>query len=120
MSLDTKKFGDKGERIAADYLEKHGFTITERNFRFGRMGELDLIAKDGDVTVFVEVKTRKNLNYGEPEYAITKNKMNQIKKLANAYLYEKKISEIDCRFDVVTILYDEDGKKTLKHIANAF
>jgi putative endonuclease len=120
MSLDTKKVGDKGEQIASEYLEKHGFEIIERNIRFGRMGEIDLIAKDGGVTVFVEVKTRKNLNYGEPEYAITKSKMNQIKKLANAYLYEKKISEIDCRFDVVTILYDENGKKKLNHIANAF
>jgi len=116
-----KEFGEEGEEMAADLLKSKGYEIIERNYRFGK-GEIDIIAKSpGDnFLVFVEVKTRTNLEYGEPEYAITKNKMNQIRKIASSYLYEKEIAEADCRFDVVAILFRPKLPPLIEHYENAF
>jgi len=98
----TKSTGNWGEQLATKTLEQQGFDIVEMNYRFGR-GEIDIIARDGDVLVFCEVKTRKNDEYGEPEYAITPRKQQQIKRIAEGYLYEHEIKEQECRFDVVAI-----------------
>ncbi len=86
-------------------MNEKGYEILERNYRYGH-GEIDIVAKDlsDGYTVFVEVKARQNLEYGEPEYAITKNKQKQIKKVAELYLFDKEILEMECRFDVVTVL----------------
>lgn len=121
MSQTSKNFGDEGEDIAADLLVSKGYEIIERNYRFGK-GEIDIIAKDAkdDYLVFVEVKSKKNLEFGEPEYSITKNKIKQIRKIAEAYLYENQISEINCRFDVVTILFKPKIKPVINHYENAF
>lgn len=120
MSLNTKNFGNEGEKAASQFLEKLNYKIIERNFRFSNRGEIDLIARDKDVIVFIEVKSRKNLNYGEPEYALTKNKIEQIKKLANLYLYSRNILNVDCRFDVITIFDDISGQRKINHFINAF
>jgi putative endonuclease len=121
MSEATKKVGDEGEETAVEYLSSKGYEIIERNYRYGK-GEIDIIAKDPEKNflVFVEVKSRKNLEYGEPEYAITKNKIRQVKKMAEAYLYENEISEIDCRFDVVAVLFRSKIKPLINHYENAF
>lgn len=121
MSKNSKEFGNEGEDIAAELLSKKKYEIIERNYRYGK-GEIDIIAKDpkNGYLVFVEVKCRKNLEFGEPEYAITKNKINQIKKIASAYLYEKEIREIDCRFDVIAILFRQKIKPVVNHYQNAF
>jgi putative endonuclease len=121
MSEATKKVGDEGEETAVEYLSSKGYKIIERNYRYGK-GEIDIIAKDPEKNflVFVEVKSRKNLEYGEPEYAITKNKIRQVKKIAEAYLYENEISEIDCRFDVVAVLFRSKIKPLINHYENAF
>ena len=119
MTQSTKKTGDKGEDIAASILVKKGYEIVERNYRYGK-GEIDIIAKDDDVLVFIEVKTRKNLEYGPPELAVTKNKQRQIRKIAEAYLYEKKIKDINCRLDVVAIQFYQNQKPRINHIENAF
>jgi putative endonuclease len=88
MFLTSKELAAKGEELAAKILKEKGYEIIERNYRYGH-GEIDIIAIDpGDgYTVFVEVKTRKNLEYGEPEYAITKTKQKQIRKIAELYLF---------------------------------
>jgi putative endonuclease len=121
MTLNSKKFGDEGEELAAELLSEKGYEILERNYRFGK-GEIDIIAKDPETnyTVFVEVKSRKNLEYGAPEYAITKNKIKQVKKIAELYLYDKNITETDCRFDVVAILFRGKLKPLVNHYTNAF
>lgn len=118
---NNKSIGAEGEDLAAEYLCKKGFTIIERNYRYGK-GELDIIANDPAkrYLVFVEVKTRKNLEYGEPEYAITKNKIRQIRKIAESYLYEKEITEIECRFDIIAILWNRELKPIINHYENAF
>jgi putative endonuclease len=121
MTKATKQFGDEGEEIAVVYLVKKGYEIIERNYRFGK-GELDIVAKDPETnyTVFVEVKSRKNLEFGDPVYSVTKNKIKQIKRMAEHYLYDKEIGEINCRFDVVTVLLRGKQKPVIEHYENAF
>ncbi len=121
MFLSNKELGEKGEEIAVKLLMEKNFEILERNYRYGH-GEIDIVAKDPSdgYTVFVEVKTRQNLEYGEPEYAITKNKQKQIKKMAELYLFDKEILELGCRFDVVTVLLQGKGKPIINHYENAF
>ncbi|PIW70229.1 MAG: YraN family protein [Ignavibacteriales bacterium CG12_big_fil_rev_8_21_14_0_65_30_8] len=118
---DKKKIGNKGEELAAEFLEKINYKIIEKNYRFGK-GEIDIVCEDPNNKnlVFVEVKSRTNLNFGDPIYALTKRKMVQLRKIADAYIYEKKIDNIDCRFDVVTILYKPKEKPDIKHYINAF
>ncbi len=116
---DNQNIGKIGEDLAADFLIKKGYQILERNYRFSH-GEIDIVAKQNETLIFVEVKTRNNLEYGEPEYAITKNKQRQIRKMANLYLYDKNIEEMDCRIDVVAILLKGKGKHVINHIENAF
>lgn len=116
---ENKKAGDFGEDIAAEYLVQNGYEIIERNYRFGH-GEIDIIAKKNNVLVFIEVKTRTSLEFGEPEYAVTKTKQNQVRKIAAAYLYEKEIKDQDCRLDVIAILFRTKSKYSLNHIENAF
>ena len=121
MSIATKQFGDEGEEIAVELLQEKGYEIIERNYRYGK-GEIDIIAKDPETnfTVFIEVKSRKNLEFGDPVYAITKNKIKQIKRMAELYLYDKEIDEIDCRFDVITVLLRGKQKPIIEHYVNAF
>jgi putative endonuclease len=121
MKLNKRETGDEGEEIAADLLIKKGYEIIERNYHFGK-GEIDIIAREpgSGCIIFIEVKLRKNLEYGEPEYAITKNKINQLKKMAYTYLYDKNIENIDCRFDVITILMRSKEKPLINHYENAF
>jgi len=121
MSKSTKQFGDEGEEIAVELLKEKGYEIIERNYRYGK-GEIDIIAKDPETnfTVFIEVKSRKNLEFGDPVYAVTKNKIKQIKRMAELYLYDKEIDEIDCRFDVITVLLRGKLKPVIEHYVNAF
>ena len=121
MTISTKQFGDEGEEIAADYLVEKGYEIIERNYRYGK-GEIDIIAKDpdnGDM-VFIEVKSKKNLEFDDPVYSVTKNKMRQLKRMAELYLYDKEIDEVDCRFDVITVLLRGKEKPIIEHYENAF
>lgn len=118
---NKKSFGSEGEEIAAKYLAEKGFEIIERNY-FAGHGEIDIIAKDprDGYLVFVEVKTRNTMDYGDPAYAINKKKMIQLKKLAELYLAEKNILEQDCRFDVVTVLMINPDNPLIEHYENAF
>ncbi|MEJ2195223.1 MAG: YraN family protein [Ignavibacteriaceae bacterium] len=119
--MNKKEIGKKGEELAVKYLTEKGFEILHQNYRFGK-GEIDIIAKDPEdgYTVFVEVKTRQNLEYGEPEYAITKNKQRQVKKIAELYFYEKEIENLECRFDVIAVLLENINSPEISHYVNAF
>ncbi|MCH7723708.1 MAG: YraN family protein [Bacteroidetes bacterium] len=121
MWLNKKELGEKGEQLAVDFLIGNGYEIIECNYRYGH-GEIDIIVKDPSdgFTAFIEVKTRQNLDFGEPEYAITKNKQRQIKKMAELYLYEKKIEVLDCRFDVIAVMLEDINNPSIKHYVNAF
>ncbi len=119
MPKNKKEFGDIGEDLACKHLTEKGFEIIDRNYFYGH-GEIDIIAKDGDHLVFVEVKTRKNLEFGPPETAVTKGKIKQIRRIAEAYLYEKEIKDQICRFDFVGILIMKNQEPVINHIKNAF
>lgn len=121
MTTSTKKFGDEGEELAVELLVNKGYEIIKRNYRFGK-GELDIIAKDPNEEglVFIEVKSRKSLEYGYPEESITKSKIKQLKRIAELYLFENNIKEILCRFDVIAILMPPGEKPQIQHYVNAF
>jgi putative endonuclease len=117
-SPENKELGKRGERLAVDYLKKKGYRIVETNYRT-RKGEIDIVCEHRDCVVFVEVKTRRSLAFGEPEEAVNSRKRKRMLLTATRYLTEKyRPDKVDCRFDVITIL--EDGKRTLKHIEDAF
>ena len=121
MSEKNKRdIGKEGEDIAAKFLKEIGFEIIERNYHYSNVGEIDIVAKVRNQTVFVEVKARINLEFGEPEYAITPKKIKQIKKMAELYLYDKGIEEIDCRFDVIAVVLGEGKNPQIKHYVTAF
>ena len=118
--VQTKKeIGFLGEEIATDFLKQKGYRILERNVRIGR-GEIDLIALDGKTLVFVEVKTRKGLGFGYPSESITYRKRRQLSKLALLYLQRRRISDVSCRFDIISILLTSRGEAKVEHIENAF
>jgi putative endonuclease len=111
------KLGEKGEGLAVKYLKKKGYKIITQNYKT-RIGEIDIIAREGDTLVFVEVKTRESIAYGKPFEAVDYFKK---RKIANvALLYLKKLKEIPpCRFDVVSIYFDH-GKPDCELIKDAF
>jgi putative endonuclease len=114
------ELGERGENIALDFLRKNGYHILAENFR-SPLGEIDLVAREGAETVFVEVKTRRSLEFGMPEESVTSGKQKQILKSALIYLKGKGFHEVNCRFDVISIIVDNNGKvKRLKLIKNAF
>lgn len=115
MKLHIKKeFGNTGEDIATEYLEKQGYIILERNF-YCKQGEIDIIAKDKNEVVFVEVKSRSDVEYGLPSEAVTKQKIKHLCRTARYFLYKNKMFNKFIRFDVVEILI-KSGKFNVNHI----
>lgn len=106
--------GKKEEAVAEYFLKKKGYKIVERNYS-NHIGEIDLIATDRDILVFVEVKFRQTDKFGLPREAVGIYKQNQIKKAATLYLQQNNLFEKEIRFDVVDILGDE-----ITHLENAF
>ena len=91
-----------GESLALKHLKARGCEILAQNYRI-RRGEIDLIARDGEFIVFVEVKTRRSLRFGLPQAAVTLQKQRQISKVALAYLQAQNLLDAPCRFDVIAI-----------------
>ncbi len=113
-----KERGSAGERIAAAFLERNGFRILEHNYRYGP-GEIDLIADDAGELVFVEVKLRRSRAYGPPEDAITTWKQRTLRRTAEGYLFQHRIEDRPCRFDVVAI-EGQGAAMEIRHLRNAF
>jgi putative endonuclease len=109
--------GKKGEEIALQHLKKNQYRILETNWRYGK-DEIDIIAKQQDELVIVEVKTRSANYIVEPEFAVTKKKQGFLIRAANAYIDKKEV-EIECRFDIISIIIYSD-KTHLEHIEDAF
>ncbi|HLB24739.1 MAG TPA: YraN family protein [Nitrospirota bacterium] len=99
---DPKAFGKKGEELAAKHLEKLGYKVLDKNYRTP-VGELDIVAMDGGVVVFVEVKSRRDTSFGAPELAVNAHKRRQLTRAAYLYLTRKRKAGMPCRFDVVGI-----------------
>jgi putative endonuclease len=114
-----KLLGDRGERTAVRYLKRKGYHILARQ-SLSRIGELDIIARDGDCIVFVEVKTRSSDAAGLPIEAVTLAKQKQLTRAALAWLKRHKLLEGRARFDVVSILWNPSGEPVIEHYQNAF
>ena len=99
---ERTEFGKKGEELAARHLSSLGYEILEKNYRT-KVGEIDVVAKDGGTLVFVEVKSRRDRSYGPPELKVDHRKRRQIARAAMLYLTRTRRTNWPCRFDVVAI-----------------
>ncbi|MEW6356659.1 MAG: YraN family protein [Planctomycetota bacterium] len=106
MKRPLKSLGKKGEEAAVRFLKKNGYRILERNVQC-RVGEIDVVASEGDTICFVEVKSRQSDDAGLPEYAVTKTKQRRMVNAALFYLTRHRVQDADCRFDVLSIIMDE-------------
>ena len=114
--MTTRRLGNRGEQLAKDYLKRKGYTFVTQNYRT-RLGEIDLIFKQKQTIIFVEVKARKKKATGLPEEAVTPRKIHTITTVAHQYLIEHKLTDKLARIDVVAIEYTNDSP-TIRHIEN--
>ena len=115
--MNNRQKGAVGEQQALDYLTKKGYQFIEKNWHYSKNAELDLIMKDEDTLVFIEVKKRSSLDYGHPFEAITKNKMQNIKLAVQAYLAQKKetLKFKNFRIDGIAIINEQ-----IEHLENIY
>ena len=118
MLNKPQQFGQKAEGMAARYLKRCGYKIIARNHRT-RCGEIDIIAREGETLVFIEVKARTSNRYGSAKAAVTLRKQRQISKVALGYLQMTDQSHVKARFDVVTVTRNQ-GAHDIDLIRNAF
>lgn len=107
----TKKVWDIWEIIAIKYLQKNEYNIIDTNFKFWRFWEIDIVAKKGDLIIFIEVKYRENLKFWTPEEWITKSKLKKFSRTIDYYCYKNKVNHEKIRFDIIAILKGESSYK---------
>ena len=107
--MNRREVGALGERIAADYLQKAGYRVRERNFRL-REGEIDIIAEKDDFLVFVEVRTRTSSSFGTAEESVTPHKIERLIALAQSYIQSHQDLPSSWRIDVVVVELTPGGK----------
>jgi putative endonuclease len=117
LKTDNKSLGPQGEDIAIKYLQAKGLKIILRNYKTP-IGEADIVARDKDIIVFVEVKTRSSSQFGEPFEAVNERKRDKLNKIAMYYQTQQR-KETAIRFDVVSIKRKDDGYE-INHITDAF
>ena len=111
----TQAVGRYGEELAAKYLVDAGFAILERNWRC-ELGEIDIVARDGDALVVCEVKTRRGLNYGSPLESITYRKLATLRGLAGRWLHQHNMRPPQVRIDVIAVLIPHGDQPTIDHV----
>lgn len=123
MTFEKIELGAKGEELAVRYLKKRGYRIVERNYRT-RLGEIDIIAEQGDDLVFIEVKTRSDTLFGSAFESVTKQKQKQLSKVALEYISKEDCHNRPARFDVVAIELQKGSKMfkdaSVEVLQNAF
>jgi putative endonuclease len=119
--MNTTETGNKGEDIAAGFLEAKGYTVVDRNYRFQK-SEVDIVALQMEPAelVFVEVKSRSGTQGAFPETAVTPAKQQRIFKAADAYIYEKQYRTVPIRFDVIAIQNVDGAHPLIEHFEDAF
>ena len=119
---NLRAWGVEQEAIALAYLLEKGYRLVKRNFTFGKAGEIDLVMRDREVYVFVEVKARKNHFRGTPEDAVDERKRTQLKRVARGFIHVSGLKSYEARFDVVAIDYatGAPGKPEIRHLIDAF
>lgn len=115
----NRKRGSDAEDLACAYLEGKDYTILDRNYFFEH-AEVDIVAHTDFFIVFVEVKSRKNHDFGRPEEAVTEKKQQLIAKAAEAWLHERKMTGSPVRFDVIAITQPGGQAPDIQHYRNAF
>lgn len=118
MTRERRDLGELGEKLALKKIKRLGYKCILKNYRCP-LGEIDIIAKDGDCLVFIEIKTRKNRSIGYAKEAVDKRKRHQISKVALAYMKANNCIDTKSRFDVIAINIRED-KEEIEIIRNAF
>lgn len=122
--MNKRSLGSEGEAAAAAFLEEHGFEIIEKNFRYSRMGEIDIIAEESEYICFIEVKMRSSSIYGSPSEAVDARKQQRIARLAMVFLKQHNLSDSYIRFDIVEIecsrTADNINIRKINLIRNAF
>jgi len=114
---EHNELGKQGEELAVAYLRKKGYVILVTNFRAGR-NEIDIIARDGNILVIVEVKSRRSTYFAEPEYSVTLQKQKSLIRAANVYIFRNNIQE-ETRFDIIAIVLNNNEVK-VNHLQDAF
>jgi putative endonuclease len=115
----ARTLGQRGEDLAAAYLEQQGLVVLSRNWRC-RDGELDVVATDGNRIVVCEVKTRTGEGYGCPAEAVTAAKASRIRRLTMGWLAAYKVGWCEVRFDVVAVLLPLRGRAVIQHLPGVF
>lgn len=118
-SAHNLEFGKRGENAAARYLKGRGYEILDRNWTCPA-GEADIVAEDAGTLVFIEVKTRSNIDKGFPAEAVDARKRSRYEKIAAWYLKESELVDIPVRFDIVALLVVAEDRALLRHYCNAF
>ena len=113
------ELGKSGEEAALRYLIRKKHKILVKGFRLFR-GEIDIIARDKKTLVFIEVKTRTRENFGLPEEFVNPSKQRQIRKIAQGFLMQNDMEDVECRFDVIALVKKEKNGYEINHIKNAF
>lgn len=119
--MRNRDVGRMGEAWAVEYLKEQGYEIRDVNYRCP-LGELDIVALDGQTLVFVEVKSRRNLSFGHPQEGVTPAKQRKLARLAAYYMEEKGLEGWPCRFDVAALLVDRNRGRlsSIELITDAF
>jgi putative endonuclease len=113
--LPKDALGAYGERLAAAYLRSEGMVVLERNWRCPS-GEIDIVARDGDVLVICEVKTRSSTTFGSPLEAVTSRKAARLRRLAAAFVHETGLQVAEIRIDLVGVVRPRRGGADLEHV----
>lgn len=114
-----QSLGWRGERAAARMLKKKGLRIVTTGYR-DRIGEIDIVALDGETVVFVEVKTRRHHGAGHPLEAVDERKQAQLVRLAHVFVRRHGLMEYRCRFDVIGVTWSDTDGPEIRHIPAAF
>jgi putative endonuclease len=107
--------GAYGERVAEAHLTRSGMTVLDRNWRCP-LGEIDIVARDGDVLVICEVKTRSSTTFGHPLEAVTARKAARLRRLAAAWITERRVHPAEVRIDLVGVLRGPRGAAGVEHV----
>ena len=116
MATHTE-LGNKGEQLAVSHLQKKGYTVLERNYRFQK-AEIDIIAQQGNIVAIVEVKTRTSSDFGNPEDFVSPKKIKLLVKAADEFITTNDL-DVEVRFDIIAILHEKNNV-TIKHLEDAF
>ncbi len=118
--MTTVEDGSFGEDIAVKFVLAQGLQVLERNFHNGHHGEIDIIGREKDILLFIEVKSFKSGSLLRPAAAVTAQKQEKIKNAANTYLFKHKLRAVPCRFDIIEISIRNGRMSSINWIKDAF